>query len=379
MNRNRFPYPKLTVLISTPNIDQMAAFYTAQLGLRPVPGAPDGIVALSRGATEIALMEGEGGGSAISLSLLVDDLDAWRGAVTDTALVHDVQDGRMGMPTFAIQDPDGNHITVSAPRRRQKETPSPVHLLASRAIRVHPNADEMAGAYLRLTEDRIGALQIDTHATPPTLHTSEHVFSSNLVPAPDDSTETHWLRMGRLYSALQFAHGDDLLITCREDGWHVRRITPAQRDESAIADANNIAVEAVMKAVHADDAPVALRSAARTVFVRRGWGGSPPDELSRIIEQDERLHLTPLNGVVLGPGADGSAAWNRARLQSGMDVLGSSTSGDVEAALSILGMKGAAAEGIRTMQRLASGRAEGQAEALTAEILQALLGRTDPS
>ena len=50
MNRNRFPYPKLTVLISTPNIDQMAAFYTAQLGLRPVPGAPDGIVALSKGA-----------------------------------------------------------------------------------------------------------------------------------------------------------------------------------------------------------------------------------------------------------------------------------------------------------------------------------------
>ena len=191
----------------------------------------------------------------------------------------------------------------------------------------------------------------------------------------------HWLRMGGLYGALSTAVGDDLLITLRSGAWHVRRITPADRDDTDIQEANDIAVTSALSFILSQSAPPSLRDVAQAVYAQRGWGGCPPDELAELIERDERLALTPLNGVVPGPGTTGedARAWNRARLRAGTDALKEAPAEDLEAALSILGLSGAAADGLRATQRLVRGQPQDDAEAMAAQILRALMSDTKPS
>lgn len=373
--KSPFPLPKLTVLITTPDVERLARFYAGSLGFARTLGTPPGFVALSRGAAEIALTEGAASGTSISLSLLVEDLGAWREAVEDTALVHDIQTGAMGLPTFAVSDPDGNHITISARKYDAKPAPkdADIYLLASHAVRVRPSAEELRAGGLRLTEDRIGALQLDLSA-PPTLGLGTQRIEGQIVPAPSAAEDTAWLKVGGLYGALGFALGDDLLITPRRGVWHVRRSPPSQRDEAAIGEANHLAAGTILEAVLAASEPLSLRQSAAHAHTVRGWGGHPPDEIAAVVGGDARLQLTTLLTVAPGPEAGSAgAAWNRKRLQRGVGTLTSAAGEDIDAALSILGLTGDAAEAIRATRRLAKSEARNDAEALTARFLQALM------
>ncbi len=371
-----FPLPKLTVLITTPDVERLAAFYTDSLGFTRTPGTPPGLVALSRGAAEIALTPGEAGGSAITLSLLVDDLAAWRADITDEALIHDIQDGLMGLPTLAVADPDGNRITLSArraPGRVRPQEPG-IHLLPSHAVRVSPDAEELADAAIRLTGERRAALQLTPDSPPPTIIAGGETFTTTITPR---SGVDALLEVGGLMDSM--SPGDDLLITPRQGTWTARRLPAKLRDEAAIAEANRIAERTALEVILADTGPVSLERIAAAVHERRGWGGAPPDELHRIIAASGQLALTPLQTVVPGPdaatGSHGAAVtgWNRRRLGEGLDSLTATSAEDLEAALSILGLRGDAAEAMRTTRRLAKGETHTDAEALTRQLLSALL------
>ena len=369
--------PRLTVLIATPDVERLVAFYVDQLGFSRLSGTPAGLVAVSRGTAEIVLTPGKAGGSAITLSLRVADLSRWRSGVSESALVHDVQYGLMGMPAFTVRDPDGNRITLVSLREKPRAVvfEAGIHLLASRTVRIRPRADELSRGVIYLTAARCIALQLDPKR-PPMITVGADSFAAEVIRAPSGGSAETWLSVGRLYGDM--TAGDDLLITLRSRGWTVRRLPAQQRDTDAIAEANAVVVHAALGHILRDSIPVSLRALVAVVHSLRSWPATPPDELSDIIAAGDQLTLTPLGTVIPGDGAasgpQGAAviAWNQQRLREGIAALKGATTEDLEAALGISNLTEAASEAMRASQQGSSSRARDLADALTQHLFAAL-------
>ena len=166
-------------------------------------------------------------------------------------------------------------------------------------------------------------------------------------------------------------------LSLKKQTWYATRQTSAQRDVKELQQANEVVVTNALELILKREAPMALGALAEEIHRQRGWGGTPPDELSRIIAADPRLQLTPqqtvVPGAVTGSRKEEVSAWNRRRLRHGLDTLKQTSEEDLLAALQILNLTGTDAEAITTTRRLARGDVQSGPEELARRLFEALV------
>ena len=132
---------------------------------------------------------------------------------------------------------------------------------------------------------------------------------------------------------------------------------------------------------------MAVGDLVREVYVRGGWGSTPPDEVGGIIERDRRLTLSPLDTVVpgdaaaQGPRGAEVTAWNRARIRRTVDIFKNASPAEIQSAIEMLGnaVSPEALAGVEALGAFARGDAATDGQAATNRILTALLSEPDKS